>query len=195
MTNVILFFVHLIFVLTFVDLINTAASPIDKKETGQSNFTNHSHSICFNNMTCNKNKRCVNMNICICEQGWTTYGDTVEINNSCSYKQYSKTTALLVSVYFGVLGIDWFYLSRGNSRYIVTGIFKLLIACGCVGGWPLLMFGRYRLSDVMIAIGHLVSILFSLISLIWWITDWARILANKFPDGNGIELKHFSDYF
>jgi hypothetical protein len=43
-------------------------------------------------------------------------------------------------------------------------------------------------------IGYAINILFSSISLAWWVIDWARILANKFPDGNGVKLKHLSGY-
>jgi uncharacterized membrane protein len=114
----------------------------------------------------------------------------MQTNKNCSYKQRPTTTAVLISIYFGVFGVDWFYLSRGNAGYIIVGICKLFISCGCCSGWPILTFGTRRLSNLMILIGYILNILFSLISLLWWVIDWTRILANKFPDGNGEALKH-----
>jgi hypothetical protein len=196
--NCILLCVRLIFVLTFVVLANTLVLNVNNKGNQLFNFANNNINLgntnkCLNKTFCNKNERCTNKTKCVCDHGWVTYGKTMRINDSCSYKQRSKTVAVLVSVYFGILGIDWFYLSRENSGYIMLGILKLLISCGCCSGWPLLVLGTYRLSGVKIISGYIISILFSLISFTWWITDWARILANKFPDGNGIELKHFSE--
>lgn len=31
----------------------------------------------------------------------------------------------------------------------------------------------------------------SLIIMIWWFVDWIRVLADSFPDGNGVPLKGF----
>ncbi len=200
MASCILLCIHIIFVLILVDLADTAALPVNNKEKEQVIFTNHSSNnsgssnICFNKTNCNKNERYINMTPCIYDHDWKKYENTMRTNDNCLYKQRSKTTAVLISIYFGIFGVDWFYLSRGNSGYIVVGICKLLISCGCCSGWPLLTFGTRRLSAIMIMIGYMVSILFSLMSLGWWVIDWARILANKFPDGNGCELKHFPGY-
>lgn len=192
MANFILLCAHIILILVFlVDLIDAAVLPVNNKEKEQINSTND----CFNKTNCHKNEQFVDMITCINDNNGINYGDTIEINNNCTYKQRSKTTAVLISIYFGVFGVDWFYLSRGNIGYILIGIIKLSFACGCCSGWPLLTLGTRRLSGVMIMIGYITSILFSLGSLIWWVIDWGRILTNKFPDGNGIELKHFSEYF
>lgn len=188
MANFILLCIHVIFVLAFIDLANTAVLPINNKEKEQVNFTNNSNNS-------DKNEQYVDTTRCIYDHDWLKHGNRMQMNNSCSYQQRSKTTALLISIYSGIFGADWFYLSRGRSGYIVVGICKLIISCGCCSGWPLLMLGAHRLSDIIITIGYIISMLFSLISLAWWIIDWTRILANKFPDGNGIELKHFYEYF
>ncbi|KAG5178225.1 hypothetical protein JKP88DRAFT_169122 [Tribonema minus] len=41
--------------------------------------------------------------------------------------------------------------------------------------------------------GYIVAGVFKLIITggfgIWWLIDWIRILANAFPDGNGVELE------
>ncbi len=195
--NYIRLYVHLIFVLAFIILSNTTVLPINNKENKQFNFTNIKINLgsinnCLNTTMCNKNEQCMNGTRCVCGHGWVTYGKQMQRNNKCSYKQRSKTIAVLISVYFGILGVDWFYLCRGNNGYIITGIIKLFISCGCCSGWPLLIVVTYRFSRLTITIGYVISILFSLVSFTWWITDWARILANKFPDGNGVELKHFS---
>ncbi len=185
--------------LTFVNLADTAVLPVNNKEKEQVNLTNNSNNsgstnICFNKTNCNKNERYVDMPICIYDHNGKKYRNKMRMNDSCSYKQRSKNTAVLISIYFGIFGVDWFYLSRGNGGYIIVGICKLLISCGCCSGWPLLTLGTRRLSGIMIMIGYIISILFSLTSLAWWVTDWARILANKFLDGNGVELKHLSGY-
>jgi TM2 domain-containing membrane protein YozV len=109
-------------------------------------------------------------------------------NKSCLYQQRSKLIAFLVSFFVGSLGVDWFYLSCGNAGYIVAGVFKLLLACGCCGGWPLVAFGAARDSTKLVNMGRMANSLFSLGSFVWWIVDWARILTEKFP---GVGLKPF----
>jgi len=200
MASCILLCIHIIYVLILVDLADTAALSVNNKENEQVIFTNHSNNsvssnISFNKTNFNKNERYINITASIYDQDWNKYENKMRTNGNFSYKQRSKTTAILISIYFGIFGVDWFYLSRGNGRYIVIGICKLLISCGCCSGWPLLTLGTRRFSAIMIMMGYMVTILFSLTSLCWWVIDWARILANKFPDGNGFELKHISGYF
>jgi hypothetical protein len=100
-----------------------------------------------------KNGQCQDY-VCVCNPGWITWKN----GDECSYKQKTKLEALLLSLFVGGLGVDWFILARGNAGYIVAGVFKLLTAGG---------FG------------------------IWWIVDWARILADVFNDGNGAPLQPY----
>jgi uncharacterized membrane protein len=185
---------------TWIDLTDTAVLPVNNKEKEQVNSTNNNNksgstNICANKTNCNKNEQYRDITRCLYDHDSTKYGNTIRMDDNCLYRQRSKTTAVLISIYFGVFGVDWFYLSRGNSGYIMIGICKLLISCGCCSGWPLLTLSTRRISGLMIMIGYILNILFSLTALAWWVVDWARILANKFPDGNGVELKHFSEYF
>jgi len=107
----------------------------------------------------------------------------------CTYEQRKKLTAFLVSFFVGELGIDWFLLSRGNGGYIVAGIIKLLISSGCFIGWPIVIASREEKFRKQITIGTGISIVLTIISLIWWLIDWIRILANVFPDGHGAPLQ------
>ena len=52
----------------------------------------------------------------------------------CSYKQRSLIITFCVSFFGGCFGADWFYLARGNSGYIVAGVFKLC-TLGGFGVW------------------------------------------------------------
>ena len=152
----------------------------------------HSNAIEINS---NKSKRHIDTSNCTFGYGSSKHESKVHKNDNCPYQQRSKTAAVLISIYFGIFGVDWFYLSRGNSAYIVIGICKLLISCGCCSGWPVLTLGARQLSSTTIKIGYILSTLFTLLSLLWWVIDWTRILANRFLDGNGLELKHYSEYF
>lgn len=177
MTNLILLLcARISIVLTVVNAAALLSTSITKEHSN----TVHTYSI--------ETEHHIDVNNCTFDHGSMKY-------TNCSYKQRSKTAAVLISIYFGIFGVDWFYLSRGNGAYIVVGICKLLISCGCCSGWPILALGARRFSSATVRIGYIASTLFTLLSLMWWIIDWTRILANKFPDGNGIELKHFSEYF
>merc|ERR1719244_1852000 len=82
----------------------------------------------------------------------------------------SKLVAFLVSFFVGRFGVDWFYLSRGDVVYIVVGVVKFFLigsagVCRGKGQW-------------VVRVGI----------FIWWVVDWARILANFFPDGKGNSL-------
>lgn len=125
---------------------------------------------CFEHSTCRNGK-------CTCDKGWLTWRNS----RPCSYEQRSKTVALIVSILLGSLGVDWFVLARGTGNYIFAGIMKLLVSSGCIG-IPLLASEKVR------AECGCCAPLLSLGGLIWWIVDWARILADSFHDGNGAPL-------
>jgi hypothetical protein len=167
-----------------------AAIPINEIELTRA-LDNNSSTICFTDADCNGHGRCINTSVCICDQGWTAYSNMVGRNSSCLYEQRWKLIVFLLSFFVGTLGVDWFYLSRGNAGYIVAGVFKLLIGCGCCVGWPLTAIGAKRGSGAVMIIGQVANAVFALGALAWYIADWARILADKFPDGNGVGLKPF----
>ena len=103
---------------------------------------------------------------------------------------------LYVFIFVGALGVDWFYLSRGNAGYIIVGIIKLLISLGCCIGWPFILVGVGKKSRSYLLIGNTVNIILTTISVIWWLTDWIRVLANVFYDGNAATLQPWwYDYY
>jgi hypothetical protein len=137
-------------------------------------------STCISDKYCNMHGKCKDGN-CVCEKGWITWCNS----RQCSYKQSSKIIAFLVSFIMGIAGIDWFVLSRKDSLYILCGILKFLIAAGCCIWSPLAAKSK---SSSATTAASCLSVSLTLISFIWWIVDWIRILVNSFPDGNGAPL-------
>jgi hypothetical protein len=91
----------------------------------------------------------------------------------------------MISLFSGGAGIDWFILSRKNVLYILTGLLKFLILiAACI--WNRLALINKAKTSIIVA--GCFGIILSLISIIWWFTDWMRILLNNFPDGNGAPL-------
>jgi hypothetical protein len=124
--------------------------------------------------------------MCQCQYGYITW----YYMENCAYQQRSKLTAFLLSFFLGPLGVDWFYLSRGNGGYIVAGIIKLLISCGCCIGWPFIFYStQSKNSRQYRVIGTTINAVLTVTAIIWWLTDWIRILADAFRDGNGAPLQ------
>merc|ERR1712150_115502 len=67
---------------------------------------------------------------CICSRTFVNRG-----NKPCNYEAKSKLVTFLLAFLVGELGTDWFYLSRGDTLYIVAGVFKLLTMGGCGIWW------------------------------------------------------------
>lgn len=128
--------------------------------------------------------------MCQCFNGYMTW----HYMEACTYRQRSKLTAFLVSFFVGMFGVDWFVLSRGNAGYIVAGIIKLLISFGCCIGWPIVFSNRDTKSRNNIVFGSFISATLTIASVIWWLTDWIRILSEAFYDGNGAPLQRW-DYY
>ena len=80
-----------------------------------------------------------------------------------SYKKKSKLTAFILSIVFGYLGVDWFYLSVGQAGYIFAGVIKVIINIACI-------------------------FCCCPCGVIWYFVDIIRILADLFPDGNNVPL-------
>ena len=109
----------------------------------------------------------------------------------CEYNQREKSTAFLLSFFVGQFGVHWFYLSRGNSKYIIVGVFKILSLCGCVCIYPFVFVRIGENDTVMPALGYIIAVLITLTSSVWWLVDWTRILTDVFLDGNGASLLPF----
>lgn len=190
-------FIHLLagvtLALVFISLVGVHSSPTNTSPTlvvpVVATFTETKHVKCHSDTDCNGHGHCTNESICACERGWSSHGNASDTSKYCTYKQRSKQTAFFLSLFAGIFGADWFYLSRANFGYIIAGIVKLLLACGCCGAWPLTYFGpEIQNYESIKAKLRGVSTLFSLLAFAWWIVDWARILGNRFLDGNGASL-------
>jgi TM2 domain-containing membrane protein YozV len=101
--------------------------------TTAQNITSRAFNPCVTNFDCVHGICDTNKTIasCVCVYGWTL---SLDGSNQCNYQQKSKLAAFLLSFLIGALGADWFYLSVGNSGYIVAGVFKLL-TLGGLGIW------------------------------------------------------------
>jgi hypothetical protein len=190
-------FVHLLIgaisALTFISFINAISLHTDATAVLNVSIVEPSavknHPKCFADTDCGGHGKCLNHTVCHCDLGWTSNGNATEPNTDCNYQQRSKKTAFLLSLFVGTFGVDWFYLSRSNLGYIIGGIFKLLLGCGCFGAGSLTYFGsEIQNSESIKAKFRGVSTFFTLLAFAWWIVDWARILGNKFPDGNAVGL-------
>ncbi|CAF1093453.1 unnamed protein product [Adineta steineri] len=122
---------------------------------------------------------------CQCYRGYITW----KFMDVCNYKQRTKLTAFLVSFFVGIFGIDWFVLSQGKAGYIIAGIIKLIISLGCITAWPVIIFNLSKKKPNLASIATLINVTFSLTTFIWWLTDWIRVLAEVFYDGNGAPLQ------
>ena len=130
--------------------------------------------------------------MCQCYRGYISW----YYLEACSYEQRTKLAAFLVSFFVGPLGVDWFLLSRGNAGYIVTGIIKLLISLVCAIGWPLVFLNASKKKPKQVAIANIFNIIVTAASVIWWLTDWIRVLADVFYDGHGAPLQPWGyDYY
>ena len=102
-------------------------SSLEKRQTIPDNAKK-----CTVDFDCN-NGHCASYNTtvsyCVCNTNYLSVNGGV-----CNYAQTSKTEAFLVSFFVGELGVDWFILAKGNSGYIVAGVFKLL-TFGMLGIW------------------------------------------------------------
>jgi hypothetical protein len=182
--------IYLAFVINFIILTFVIV-------VGQSQYVPRPEKVHFGNVVyprrwerwCSEDKECglgfCRAYMCQCYHGYTTW----HFMDTCAYKQRTKLTAFLVSFFVGTLGVDWFVLSRGNAGYIIAGIIKLIISLGCCIGWPFVIRSASRQSRKYIVIGNVINATLTATSFIWWLTDWIRILADVFYDGNGAPLQ------
>jgi hypothetical protein len=103
------------------------------KTTAEQNMTSKSIVFCSRDLDCIHGicDQSKNLSLCQCERGWTfSFNDP----NICNYQQKSKLAAFILSFCLGGFGADWYYLSVGNSGYIIGGVFKML-TLGGLGIW------------------------------------------------------------
>lgn len=145
---------------------------------------------CTDQKDCNNHGVCINGTVCQCETGWTEGKYATELSlGPCSYKQSTKKSAFLFSLLLGFFGADWFYLSRKTTFYIVVGIGKLLFGIATFLVTPTLKYGiEFPQNETTSFRVNSLVVFANVVTTVWWIVDWARILANKFPDGNGMPL-------
>ena len=80
-------------------------------------------STCENNKDCNFG-RCSDNKTCECFPGYINDS----CNKICNYEQKETLDTILMSIFLGPFGGDWFYLSRGNGLYIFIGFIKFFIS-------------------------------------------------------------------
>ncbi len=106
-----------------------------------------------------------------------------------NYKSKSRLIAFTLSFAFGILGVDWFYLSAGSLTYVIIGIIKMIFG---VIGLVIPCFLRCLRSDGSNIIGLSIFIIFvfsmTISTFSWWIADLFRISNNMFKDGNNQNL-------
>jgi hypothetical protein len=84
--------------------------------------------------------------VCVCE---SPYINVIEgnVQYPCAYHGISRLNVMVSSLLGGLLGIDWFILSRGtNMSFILVGVAKLF-TFGGYGGWWIYDFLRLATGD------------------------------------------------
>ena len=164
---------------------------------GQSHFVPNRQNVHFGNVKyprrwgrwCSEDMECgrgfCEAYMCQCYRGYITW----HFMEVCAYEQRTKLSAFLVSFFVGLFGIDWFVLSRGNPGYIVTGIIKLIISLAFCFGWAFILRGAAKKDRNQIRLAYIINILLTATSILWWLTDWIRVLADVFYDGNRAPLQ------
>ena len=182
--------IHLAVIVTFIVLATVAV-------VGRSHYVPNPERVHFGRMTyprrwgrwCSEDIECglgyCRAYMCQCYRGYISWYFT-EI---CTYEQRSKLTAFLVSFFVGIFGIDWFVLSRGNIGFIIAGLIKMFIGLGCCAGWPFALIDRSTKSRNRVLVSNVVAVILTITSVVWWLTDWIRILADVAPDGHGAPLR------
>jgi len=75
------------------------------------------------------NGQCTKDYNCKCNEEYITVN-----NDICNYHQLSGLTAFMLSIFFGICGVDQCYLARGHAGDICLGIIKALTVGG-IGVW------------------------------------------------------------
>lgn len=176
-------FLSIYFLLIFVQNLTSieSMSTLNQMKNLTQPSRSKSHlSSCNTDADCNDHGQCDD-DFCVCERGWINW----KTNSPCSYRQSSKYWAFVVSFVFGLTGLDWFVLCRGDLLYILCGILKFLLLTSCCIWSPLAANTKHEDAKT---VASCLSVVLTLFSVVWWLIDWIRILSNIFPDGNGAPL-------
>jgi hypothetical protein len=103
---------------------------------------------------CGKKGECnLNTSVCECNDGYIheiiNYTGTLGINrtiiiNPCHYEGTSKKFIFFLSIFLGLCGCDWCFLSLGvNSAYACLGLFKFFTMGGLGVWWIYDIFALY----------------------------------------------------
>jgi hypothetical protein len=132
------------------------------------------------------NGECKNRS-CVCLEGYVTFK-----NLNCSYKLKDMQTALYLSVFLGGFGIDWFYLARGNLKYIIFGLIKCLVNVFCVLLFiKIVWLSFYEKKNIkFLVISRIILVAVEPFNILWWLNDFIKIAIGNFKDGNNIELRN-----
>ena len=137
----------------------------------QYNFPCTSVSQCGHGM-CSVNANNVTEYFCSCERGYRSVD-----GNVCSKKLQEKGLAVFISFLVGILGADWFFLSKGNRDYILIGFIKLYVTLANLFVLPHAATDyEYTMRTCLFA------------GFVWWLVDWIRIVSGSFSSGDGFPL-------
>lgn len=149
---------------------------------------------CINDSDCNHGY-CINItnhinttiSECQCINGYTNFN-----NEICDYKQKEQYIAYILSIYTGGFGADWFYLGDGDITYNSIGFLKmvLFLMLVCLVGVRICDYMSTNIRNNIYESDKWIITLIT-IWIIWWITDWIRILSGpcSFKDSNNVCLK------
>ena len=132
---------------------------------------------------------------CDCYAGYIT----VSQDDPCGYEQLSKTVNIILTVLFGVFGVNRCYLSRDNYEYMLIGITKILSIATAVSTYTLVNRITKKINDSILPNQHIHNIWYQIyvyllvlcicgIIPLWYITDIVCACMNMYPDGNGYDL-------
>lgn len=137
-----------------------------------------------NSNTCPGN--CTSKNVCECPSGYVNYPR--DKDNLCSYKQKKQLTAFLLELFLP-FGVGHLYIGR-----VFFGITKMIIVTAPVTICTFTFLG-ILISDKFLSGGNSSMLtvgsvlIFLIVGGIWFISDAAMFILNRYPDGHGIPLK------
>ena len=94
-------------------------------------------------------------------------GTATEVVTQATMSDKSKGIAIILSLFFGALGIHRFYIGRIGSGFVMLALFGL--------GW--------------LTTGLLVGFFFLVIVCIWDLIDLIRLITGGLTDNEGRKLK------
>lgn len=110
---------------------NTADNPIARKRTLNNTLESLigcSPDDCGNHGYCTPNTS--GIWTCQCQDRYIDADTTL-----CGYRLKDQTILFLLAFAYGIIGVNWFWLARGNACYNCAGAAKLLTCGGCGLWW------------------------------------------------------------